>query len=201
MLFRSSINHGYNPGDWVADTGNTGFNGLTWIVASTPSADTFTVTDLFGNIISEATASTGGSVALDVPAGTQRTFQILGVVTSTGVCPSTFAELESAMGSSILTQIISGVTGTDALQAEAPVVLASSTVDVTADASVTLTPSYTALSAKPVFCDGIGAPAIVDASVTSVAASSAATGALDAVVHLRLNKAVTGFAEIGRAHV
>lgn len=55
--------HGYSVGDWIYDVGNTGFNGLTWIVKTTPSSDTFTVTDLFGNTISSATASSGGTVA------------------------------------------------------------------------------------------------------------------------------------------
>jgi len=55
--------HGYSVGDWVYDVGNTGFNGLTWIVATTPSGNTFTVTDLFGNVISSATASSGGTVS------------------------------------------------------------------------------------------------------------------------------------------
>lgn len=62
-LFTTATSHGYSVGDWVFDQGNTGFNGLTWIVATVPSSTTFTVTDLFGNVISSATASTGGTVA------------------------------------------------------------------------------------------------------------------------------------------
>lgn len=62
-LFTTSTSHGYSVGDWVYDTGNTGFSGLTWIVHSTPTGSTFTVTDLFGNIVSSATASSGGTVA------------------------------------------------------------------------------------------------------------------------------------------
>lgn len=62
-LFTTSTNHGYSIGDWVFDQGNTGFNGLTWIVASTPSATTFTVTDLFGIPITSATLSGAGTVA------------------------------------------------------------------------------------------------------------------------------------------
>lgn len=62
-LFTTSTSHGYSVGDWVFDLGNTGFNSLTWIVHSTPSANTFTVTDLFGNIITSATASATGSVS------------------------------------------------------------------------------------------------------------------------------------------
>lgn len=54
--------HGYSVGDWVFDLGNTGFSGLTWIVNSA-TTNTFTVTDLFGNAITSATASTGGTVA------------------------------------------------------------------------------------------------------------------------------------------
>lgn len=54
--------HGYSVGDWVYNIGNTGFNGLTWIV-HTVTTNSFTVTDLFGNVISSATASTSGTVA------------------------------------------------------------------------------------------------------------------------------------------
>lgn len=62
-LFTTSTNHGYSVGDWVFDTGNADFSGLTWIVATTPAANTFTVTDLFGNVVSSATASAAGTVA------------------------------------------------------------------------------------------------------------------------------------------
>jgi hypothetical protein len=54
--------HGYSVGDWLYDSGNTGFSGLTWIV-HTATTNTFTVTDLFGNVITSAVASTGGTVA------------------------------------------------------------------------------------------------------------------------------------------
>lgn len=62
-LFTTSTNHGYSVGDWVYDTGNTGFSGLTWVVATTPTASTFTVTDLFGHVISSATASAAGTIS------------------------------------------------------------------------------------------------------------------------------------------
>ncbi len=62
-LFTTSGNHGYSVGDWVFDSRNTGFNVLTWIVATTPTASTFTVTDLFGAAVTSATPSTGGTVA------------------------------------------------------------------------------------------------------------------------------------------
>lgn len=62
-LFTTSTPHGYSVGDWVYDTGNTNFNGLTWIVATTPTTATFTVTDLFGTLITAATASGAGTVA------------------------------------------------------------------------------------------------------------------------------------------
>ncbi len=62
-LFTTGTAHGYSVGDQIFDSGNTGFNGLTWIVATTPTSQTFTVTDLFGNAVSAATASTGGTVA------------------------------------------------------------------------------------------------------------------------------------------
>lgn len=55
--------HGYSVGDWIYDQGNTGFDNLTWIISSVPNANTFTVTDLFGNPITTATASTGGTVS------------------------------------------------------------------------------------------------------------------------------------------
>lgn len=62
-LFTTSSVHGYSVGDWVFDTGNTGFSGLTWIVASTPTTTTFTVTNLFGTSITSATPSGAGTVA------------------------------------------------------------------------------------------------------------------------------------------
>jgi len=62
-VFTTSGSHGFSVGDWVYDTGNTGFNGLTWIIATTPTASTFTVTDLFGTAISVATVSGAGTVA------------------------------------------------------------------------------------------------------------------------------------------
>lgn len=54
--------HGYSNGDWVFDEGNTGFSGLTWIVQNV-TTNTFTVTDLFGNTVTSATASAAGTVA------------------------------------------------------------------------------------------------------------------------------------------
>lgn len=62
-LFTTSTTHGLSVGDWVYDQGNADFNGLTWIVSSVPTTSTFTVTDLFGNVITAATASTGGTVS------------------------------------------------------------------------------------------------------------------------------------------
>lgn len=61
-VFTSAAPHGLSIGDWVFDNGNTGFNSLTWIVATTPTSSTFTVTDLFGNVISSAAISAGGNV-------------------------------------------------------------------------------------------------------------------------------------------
>lgn len=62
-LFTTATAHGYSIGDWVYDIGNTGFSGLTWVVKTTPSGTTFTVEDLFGNVISSAIASASGTVA------------------------------------------------------------------------------------------------------------------------------------------
>lgn len=61
-VFTTGVNHGYVIGDWVFNDGNEGFSGLTWIVNSTPALNTFTVTDLFGHVISSATVSTTGAV-------------------------------------------------------------------------------------------------------------------------------------------
>ncbi len=55
--------HGYSVGDWVYDSGNADYNGLTFIVSSVSSVNIFTVTDLFGNAISGYTASAGGTVS------------------------------------------------------------------------------------------------------------------------------------------
>lgn len=54
--------HGYSTGDWVYDLGNDGFSGLTWIV-TVLTANTFTVSNLFGTAITAATPSGGGTVA------------------------------------------------------------------------------------------------------------------------------------------
>jgi hypothetical protein len=61
-VFTTTAPHGYSVGDWVYDQGNTGFNGLTWIV-NTVTSTTFTVNDLFGNTVYSAVPSTGGTVA------------------------------------------------------------------------------------------------------------------------------------------
>lgn len=50
--------HGYSTGDWIFDLGNTGFSNLSWII-SVIDANTFTVSDLFGNPVLSATASSG----------------------------------------------------------------------------------------------------------------------------------------------
>lgn len=55
--------HGYSISDWVYDIGNTGFSGLTWIVSGIIDANNFTVSDLFGNPVTSATASTTGTVS------------------------------------------------------------------------------------------------------------------------------------------
>ena len=62
-LFTIPFPHGFNVGDWIYNSGNTGFSGLTWVVLTVPSPTTFTVSDLFGNVISVATASGSGTVA------------------------------------------------------------------------------------------------------------------------------------------
>lgn len=62
-LFTTLTAHGYSVGDWIFDSGNTGFSSLTWIVNSVPSGTTFTVEDLFGTSITSAIASTLGTVA------------------------------------------------------------------------------------------------------------------------------------------
>jgi hypothetical protein len=55
----SVFSHGYSVGDWLYDTGNPGFSGLSWIINTIPDANSFTVTDLFGNPVSSATPSSG----------------------------------------------------------------------------------------------------------------------------------------------
>lgn len=62
-LFTTAAPHGLAIGDWIYDIGNTGFSGLTWIVNTTPTGSAFTVTDLFGNVISSATVSGAGTIA------------------------------------------------------------------------------------------------------------------------------------------
>lgn len=65
----TAVAHDYVIGDWVyiiGMGGMTNFNGLTWIVKTVPSADTFTLTDLFGNTIDSSLFSaytSGGTSA------------------------------------------------------------------------------------------------------------------------------------------
>ena len=61
-------NHGYSNGDWVFGSGIGGlttFNSLTWIVQNA-TTNTFTLTDLFGNIVNTTSSplfSSGGTFA------------------------------------------------------------------------------------------------------------------------------------------
>lgn len=61
-VFTTSTAHGYSIGDWVYNIGNTGYTRLVWIINSTPSSTTFTVTDLFGMSLPSSTASGVGQV-------------------------------------------------------------------------------------------------------------------------------------------
>lgn len=63
----TSTAHGYSAGDWVFINGvggMTNFNGLTWIV-NTATTNTFTLKDMFGNIVNSTTFSayTSGGIA------------------------------------------------------------------------------------------------------------------------------------------
>lgn len=64
----TSAGHGFSVGDWVFIEGNTSagfpvqFSGLTWIINSV-TTNTFTVTDLFGNVISSSQASSASGTA------------------------------------------------------------------------------------------------------------------------------------------
>lgn len=68
-VFSTTTAHGYNVGDWVFPQnigGMTNFNGLTWIVNTVPSSTQFSVTDLFGNVISSVSFgvyTSGGTVS------------------------------------------------------------------------------------------------------------------------------------------
>lgn len=62
-VFTSAAPHGLSIGDWVYDVGNNDFSGLAWIVKTVPTASTFTVESLFGQTISVANVSSGGTVA------------------------------------------------------------------------------------------------------------------------------------------
>jgi hypothetical protein len=144
-------------------------------------------------MISDPISLSGGSVELDVPIGADRTIQVLGVISSTGECPSSLRELVSAMNPSLAEQVISSVTGAELLEAEVPVILASTTLTITAEESVTLRPSFAPSAAQPLFCDGKGAPDVLEASVSSVGVSPTDANALETVVHVGFNKAVDGF--------
>jgi hypothetical protein len=65
----TSVSHGFSVGDWIYIDGIAGitqFNGLTWIVNSTPTGNTFTVTNLFGTVVNTTgygVYTTGGTAA------------------------------------------------------------------------------------------------------------------------------------------
>lgn len=65
----TSVGHGFTPYDWIYITGVVGmtnFNGLTWIVDTVPTANTFTIKDLFGNVVDSSTFNayvSGGGAA------------------------------------------------------------------------------------------------------------------------------------------
>lgn len=57
----TSTTHGLLVGDWGYITGMLGMtelNGLAWIVNTVPTADTFTLTDLFGNVVNSTSFGT-----------------------------------------------------------------------------------------------------------------------------------------------
>lgn len=75
-VFTTGTNHGYSVGDWVYIHSDVPdelgqFNNLTWIVATTPALNTFTVTDLFGTAISSYSGTGTGTsqiiVTIDSP--------------------------------------------------------------------------------------------------------------------------------------
>lgn len=61
--------HGYSVGDWIYVVGVGGMvelNHLAWIINTVPTANTFTVTDLFGNVLDTSTLdpyTSGGTTA------------------------------------------------------------------------------------------------------------------------------------------
>lgn len=99
--FTTTAPHGFSAGDWVYDTGNSGFSGLAWIIVNTPTTTTFTVSDLFGDVVTASAPSAGGTVsrlytvvspytALDLPY--LKFTQSADVMTLTCVNPETSAE-------------------------------------------------------------------------------------------------------------
>lgn len=59
----TEVSHGYSVGDWIylLITGTPGLNGKYFIVNTTPTANTFTLTDLFGNVVN--TTASGAFVS------------------------------------------------------------------------------------------------------------------------------------------
>jgi hypothetical protein len=59
----TEVAHGYSIGDWVylLVTGTSGLNGKYFIVNTTPTVNTFTLTDLFGNVVN--TTASGAFVS------------------------------------------------------------------------------------------------------------------------------------------
>ena len=155
-LFTTSGAHGFSVGDWVFDLGNVGFDGVAWIVASTPTGSTFTVNDLYGNTVSAATPTTGGTVArlytvvspyaaVDLPylkytqSADVMTLTLVNQVTSTEYPP--YSLVRNGNTNWVFTQV-----------SYAASIQAPSTITVTANSSSTVTTWYeyvvTAVSSK-----------------------------------------------------
>jgi|GEM_PF-3026782 len=104
---------------------------------------------------------TGGTLSLDVPMGAEVTVQLFGLVSSDGTCTSVSRTVSDiSLVHEILSGAASGVdlSGLQALRVyDLPLELASSSVTMTSDSQLRLTPRLEAGNLRPVFCDGAAA--------------------------------------------
>jgi hypothetical protein len=101
---------------------------------------------------------TGGALSMDVPMGAEVNVQLFGMVSSDGTCPSASRVISDVVAlKSILRGEISeeDLAGIESLRLyDLPIELASSSVTISSDSQIRLTPNLEVGNLKPVFCDG-----------------------------------------------
>jgi alpha-tubulin suppressor-like RCC1 family protein len=106
---------------------------------------------LLGGMISTVD---GGDISLTVPIGSARTVQLFGVRTRDGSCPNAEVVFSARGERKGGAKHFEGAGVNSA--ADGPVLLATATVDLMQDTTLSLVPEFNRAQVKPVFCDGSG---------------------------------------------